>query len=49
MGFADNLSRNPTGEAIPLSDEDKNFVINSIEEAKFVLLRNALAPNGANK
>ena len=48
MGFADNLSRNPTEEAIPPSDEDKNFVINLIEEVNFFLLRNALAPNGAN-
>ena len=47
MWFADYLRRNPTGEAIPPSDEDKNFIINAIEKTKFFLLRNALTPNGA--
>ena len=47
MGFVDYLSSNPTGEAIPPSDGDKNFLIYSIEEIKFFLLRNALTPNGA--
>ena len=51
MGFADYLSRKPTGEAFPPSDEHKNLKhkINTIEETKFFLLRNALTPNGANK
>ena len=43
------LSRNPSGEAIPPSDEDKNFVINTIDEIKFRLLRKALSPNGVNQ
>ena len=46
-GFADYLSRNPSGEAIQPSEEDNNFVINTIEEIKFTLLRNALTSNGA--
>ena len=49
MGFADYLSRNPSGDPIPLSEEDKNFVINVIDELKFTLIRNTLTPNGAIK
>ena len=48
MGFDDYLSRNPTGEAIPPTDEDKNFVINTIEEFKLFITRNSLSPNGAS-
>ena len=48
MGFADYLSRNPTGDAKPTSDEDKNFEINTIYEKIFTLLRNPLTRNGAN-
>ena len=46
MGAADYLSRNPTGEASKPSEEDNNFVINTIDEKKFTLIRNALTPNG---
>ena len=49
MGFADYLSRNLSGDPIPPSEEDKNFVITVIDELKFTLIRNALAPNGATK
>ena len=49
MGFADYLSRNPSGEPILPSEEDKNIVINAIKELKFTLLCNALAPNAANQ
>ena len=48
MGFADYLKRNPSGEATEPSDNDKNFVINTIRELKFTVLRNALTSNGAN-
>ena len=48
MGFADYLSRKTTAEAAPRSDKDKNFVINTIEENKHALLRNNIAPHGAN-
>ena len=47
MGFADYLSRNPSSDAPPPSDKDKNFVINIIEEIKHALLRVNIAPNGA--
>ena len=49
MGFADYLSRNPSGDPIPPSEEDKNFVINVIDELKFTLIRNILTTNGAIK
>ena len=49
MGFANYLSRNPSGDPIPTSEEDKNFVINVIDELKFTLIRNTLTPNGAVK
>ena len=49
MGFANYLCRNPTGAPIPPSEEDKNFVINVIDELKFTLIRNTLTPNGATK
>ena len=48
MGFADYLSRNPSSDAPPPSDKDKNFVINAIEDIKHALLRANIAPNGAN-
>ena len=48
-GFANYLSRNPSGDPIPPSEEDKNFVINVIDELKFTLIRNTLTPNGAIK
>ena len=49
MGFAEYLSTNPSGEPNLPSEEDKNFVINAIDEIKLTLLRHALAPNGANQ
>ena len=49
MGFADYLSRNPTGKPPPPpTDEDKNFVINTINDITFALIKNSLAPNGAS-
>ena len=32
MGFANYLCRNPSGDPIPPSEEDKNFVTNVIDE-----------------
>ena len=50
MGFADYLSRNPSGNAPPPpSEEDKNFVITTINEITFALIRNSITPNGASK
>ena len=37
MGFADYFSRHPTSEAIPISKDDKNFVIKLIDSLKFPL------------
>ena len=48
MGFADYLSRNPSGLAPSPNTEDNNFVINAIEEIKFNLIKNDLTPNGVN-
>ena len=48
MGFADYLSRNPSGKAPPPTEEDKNFVINTINELTFSLIKNNLAPFGAS-
>ena len=48
MGFADYLSRNPSGVAPTPDIEDNNFVINAIDEIKFNLIKNDLTPNGVN-
>ena len=39
MGFADYFRRHPTSAAIPISKDDKNFVINLIDSFKFMLKR----------
>ena len=49
IGFVDYLSSYPSAEPIIPSEEDKNCVINAIDEIKLSLLRNAQTPNGANK
>ena len=50
MGFADYLSRNPSGNAPPPpSEEDKHFVINTISEITFALIKNSITPNGASE
>ena len=48
MGFADYLSRNPSGLAPSPNTEDNNFVTNAIEKIKFNLIKNDLTPNGVN-
>ena len=48
MGFADYLSRNPSGVAPTPNIEDNNFVINAIDEIKLNLIKNNLTPNGVN-
>ena len=48
MGFADYLSRNPSGVAPTPNIEDNNFVINAIDESKINLIKNDLTPNGVN-
>ena len=42
MGFADYFSRNPNGIAIPPSVEDTHFIINQINDFKFILIKNTL-------
>ena len=50
MGFADYLSRNPSGNAPPPpSEEDKNFVVNTINEITFIVIKNSITPNGASE
>ena len=39
MGFADYFSRHPTSAALPVSKNDKNFVINLINLLKVMLKR----------
>ena len=39
MGFADYFSKHPTSTALPVSKDDKNFVINLIDSFKFMLKR----------
>ena len=39
MGFEDYFSRHPTSAALPVSKDDKNFVINLIDSFKFMLKR----------
>ena len=48
MGFADYLSQNPSGKAPKPKTEDNNFVINTIDQITFNLIKNDLTPNGAN-
>ena len=48
MGFADYLSRNPTGKAPNPNIEDNSFVITTINEITFSLIKNNLTPNEAN-
>ena len=48
MEFADYLSPNPSSTAPEKSDEDENFVINTMEKNNLVPFQNELTPNGAN-
>ena len=49
MGFADFLSRNPSGKFSPESEEDEKFVINTINEIKHAWLKHLLNPSGIVK
>ena len=48
MGFADYLSRNPSDKAPKPNTKDNNFVINTLDEITFNLIKIDLTPNGAN-
>ena len=45
MGFADYLSRNPSGKASPESEDDEKYVINTIQEIKHAWLKHTIKPS----
>ena len=45
MGFADYLSRNPSGKASPEGEDDEKFVINTIQEMKHAWLKHKIKPS----
>ena len=49
MGFADYLSRHPSGSPTPINEDDEKFVINLIEEIKHVILKQNITPLGSIK
>ena len=50
MGFADYLSRNPSGNAPPPLHRRKiKTSINTINEITFALIKNSITPNGASE
>ena len=49
MGFADYLSRHPSGSPTPINEDDEKFVINLIEEIKHAVLKQNINPIGSNK
>ena len=49
MGFADYLSRNPSGKLIPESVDDKKFVKIPIHEIKHAWLKHVIEPTNSVK
>ena len=49
MGFADYLSRNPSGAPSSTNEDDEKFVINLIEEMKHAILKQSINSFGSNK
>ena len=49
MGFADYLSRNPSGAPSPINEDDEKFVINLIEEMKHAILKQSINSFGSNE
>ena len=45
MGFADYLSRNPSGKASPEGEDDEKYVINTIREIKHAWLKHTIKPS----
>ena len=45
MGFADYLSRNPSGKPSPESEHDEKFAKNTINEIKHSWLKHTMKPN----
>ena len=44
MGFADYLSRHPSGPPVSINEDDKKFVINVIRGKKHAILKQCLTP-----
>ena len=49
MGFADYLSRNPSGAPSSTNEDDKKFVINLKQEMKHAILKQSINSFGSNK
>ena len=49
MGFADYLSRNPSGKSKPENENDEKFVVNTIPEIKHAWLKHIIEPTGILK
>ena len=49
MGFADYLSSHPSCPAAPTYEDDKKFVVHTIQEIKHAILKQNIAPFGASK
>ena len=49
LGFADYLSRYPSGKPSPDSEDDEKFVINTIHEKKHAWLKHIINPSGTEQ
>ena len=49
MGFADYLSRPPSGPPVPTNEDDEKFVINIFQEIKHAILPQNVTPFGSIK
>ena len=49
MGFADYLSRHPSGSPTPINEDDEKFVIILTEEIKHAVLKQNITPFDSNK
>ena len=49
MSFADYLRHHPKNPPLPPSDEDTKFIINLINDFKFVLTKNSIGNSSANR
>ena len=49
MGFADYISRHLSGPPSPTNEDDKKFVINTIQELKHAILKQNITPLGSIK
>ena len=49
MGFADYLSRHPSGPPVPTNEDDEKFVVNIKQEMKHAIRKQKISPLGLNK